>query len=229
MDTRQDGQLPLRERNRLRTRADILDAAAEILSGSGYAGTTLEELSRQAGIARGTLYAHFPGGREEIVREVYLRIAETVYVRGIGLREATQDTAGRIAALARALVEATSTPAGRFYGVMGADIVPVLSGVMGGTSRSFEDLIRLDLSAARAAGRLREDADVDALAAAFSGAIRASGARAATGPGTAEQQVAAVKLLAQGLLSPASVQPSAARSPGPPASAGADPIRKDTA
>lgn len=205
VDPKQDGQLPLRERNRLRTRTDILDAAAKVLGESGYAGTTLEELSRLAGLARGTLYAHFPGGRDEIVREVYLRIADAVYVRGISLREETQDVAGRIAALAQALVEATSTPAGRFYGVMGADIVPVLSGVMGGTSKSFEDLIRLDLAAAHAAGQLRADAAVDALAAAFSGAIRASGARAATDPGTAEQQVAAVKLLAQGLLSLATV------------------------
>jgi TetR/AcrR family transcriptional repressor of lmrAB and yxaGH operons len=205
MAPRQDEQLPLRERNRLRTRGDILDAAAEALGEKGYAETTLEELSQRAGLSRGTLYAHFPGGREEIAREVYLRIADAVYVRGISLREETQEVAGRIAALARALVEATSTPAGRFYGVMGPDIVPVLSGVMGSTSKSFEALIRLDLSAARAAGQLQEDAEIDALAAAFSGAIRASGARAATDPGTAEQQVAAVKLLAQGLLSLASV------------------------
>lgn len=204
MDASQTG-LPLRERNRLRTRADILDVAAEILSESGYAGTSLEELSQGAGIARGTLYAHFPGGREEIVREVYLRIADDVYVRGIRLREQTQDPVGRIAALTRALVEATSTPTGRFYGVMGADIVPVLSGIMGSTSRSFEALIRLDLAAARTSGRLREDADIDALAAAFSGAIRACGAKAAADPGAAEQQVAAIRMLAEGLIGLASV------------------------
>ncbi|MHC5560896.1 TetR/AcrR family transcriptional regulator [Kocuria sp. U4B] len=205
MDPKPDGQLPLRERNRLRTQGDVLDAAAEILSASGYAATSLEELSRHAGISRGTLYAHFPGGREEIVRQVYLRMAEAVYVRGISLREETQDVAGRITALARALVEITSTPAGRFYGMMGPDIVPVLAGIMGDTSRSFEALIRLDLSEARTAGLLQKDADIDALAAAFTGAIRAAGAQAATEPHTAAQQVTAIKILAEGLLSLASV------------------------
>lgn len=201
MDLKLDKQLPLRERNRLRTRSDILDAAAELLGESGYAGTALEEVSQRAGLARGTLYAHFPGGREEIVRETYLRTADAVYVKGISLREEARDVAGRITALAQAYVEATSTPAARFYGVLGPDIVPVLAGVRR-TSQSFETLIRLDLSAARAAGQLKEDADIDALATALSGAIRASGARAAIEPHSAKQQVAAIKLLAQGLLGP---------------------------
>lgn len=200
MDLKTDRQPSLRERNRLRTRSDILDAAAEILGDSGYAGFALEEVSQRAGLSRGTLYAHFPGGRDEVVREVYLRVADAVYVRGISLREEARDVAGRITALARAYVEATSTPAGRFYGVMGPDVVPVLSGVRR-TSVSFEALIRLDLSAARAAGQLKDDPDIDALATALSGAIRASGARAATEPQYAEQQVAAVKLLVQGLIS----------------------------
>ncbi|GAA3678031.1 hypothetical protein GCM10023081_15370 [Arthrobacter ginkgonis] len=205
MASTQDQQLPLRERNRLRTRADILDAAAEILSESGYAGTTVEELSQRAGLARGTLYAHFPGGREEIVRETYLRIADAVYVRGISLREQAVEVPDRIAALARALLEAAATPAGRFYGVMGSDMVAVLTGtgVPVGTSKSFEDLIRRDLEEARAAARLRADAPTAALATAFSGAIGAAGTKVAADPDSAEQQIAAIRLLAQGLLGPA--------------------------
>ena len=90
MDSPNEQQLSLRERNKLRARADILDAAAELLSEAGYAGTTLEELSRRAGLSRGTLYAYFPEGRDQIVREVYLRISGEVYDRGSALRaEAT--------------------------------------------------------------------------------------------------------------------------------------------
>ena len=196
-----DRQPSLRERNRLRARTDILDAAAEILGESGYAGIALEDVSQRAGLSRGTLYAHFPGGREEIVREVYLRIADAVYVRGIRLHQEAPDVASRVAALARALVEAASTPAGRFYGIMGPDIVPVLSGILGGTYKSFEALMRLDLSTALADAPFNEGADIDALAAALAGAIRASGARAALEPQSAEKQIAAVKLLTQGLLS----------------------------
>ena len=202
MGVNTDGQPSLRERNKLRARSDILDATAEVLGQSGYADTSLDEVSRRAGLSRGTLYAHFPGGREEIVREAYLRIADAVYVRGVSLREEFSDLASRVAALARSLVEATSTPAGRFYGVVGPDTVPVLSKVMGSTSTSFEALIRLDLAAAHASGQLKQDADIDALATALSGAIRASGARSATEPHTAARQVEAIKLLTEGLLNP---------------------------
>ncbi|TDL43029.1 TetR/AcrR family transcriptional regulator [Kocuria rosea] len=200
MDSSNEQQLSLRERNKLRARADILDAAAELLSEAGYAGTTLEELSRRAGLSRGTLYAYFPEGRDQIVREVYLRIAGEVYDRGSALRAEAEGMVDRITALARALVEATSTPAGRFYGVMGSDIVPVLSGVLGVTSKSFEELIKIDLSAAQTAGQLPEDIAVGALATALTGAIRACGARAATDPDTAQQQITAIQFLVQGLL-----------------------------
>lgn len=193
-------QPSLRERNRLRTRSDILDAASEILSEGGFADLALEDVSQRAGLSRGTVYAHFPGGRDEVVREAYLRVADAVYVRGITLREEARDVAGRITALARAYVEVTSSPAGRFYGVMGPDVVPVLAGVRR-TSKSFEALIRMDLSAAGAAGQLEEGPDIDALATALSGAIRAAGSQAAAEPGRAEHQVAAIGLLAHGLLS----------------------------
>jgi TetR/AcrR family transcriptional repressor of lmrAB and yxaGH operons len=205
MDSPNEQQLSLRERNKLRARADILDAAAELLSEAGYAGTTLEELSQRAGLSRGTLYAYFPEGRDQIVREVYLRIAGEVYDRGSALRAEADGLVERITALARALVQATSTPAGRFYGVMGSDIVPVLSGVLGVTSKSFEELIKIDLRAAQVAGQLPDDAAVDALATALTGAIRACGARAATHPDTAPQQIAAIQLLVQGLLARAAL------------------------
>ncbi|MDQ1130694.1 TetR/AcrR family transcriptional regulator [Microbacterium sp. SORGH_AS_0888] len=205
MNAANNGQLPLRERNRLRTRNDILDAAAHLLSEKGYAETTLEELSQRAGLSRGTLYAHFPQGRDEIVQEVYLRIADGVYLHGVTLRDDSTNIIDRITALARALVEATSRPDGRFYGIMGADIVPILSRVMGGTSRSFEALMKQDLHEAQDAGLLPPSAPVDAVATALTGAIRASGAAAALDPATAENHIEAVRYIARGLLAAAPV------------------------
>lgn len=192
--------VPLRERNRLRTRGDILDAAAELLGAEGYAATSLEVLAQKSGISRGTIYAHFPGGRDEIIREVYLRIADGVYIRGISLRDQYTDRAERITALAQALVEATREPGGRFYGVMGPDIVPVVSGIMGSTSRSFEHIIAQELQAAIAAGQLPPEAPAATLATTLTGAIRAAGVSAAVNPAQASQAVDAIRLLAQGLL-----------------------------
>ena len=200
-----DKPLSLRERNRIRTRGDILDTTAELLGSEGYGATALEVLSQRAGISRGTIYAHFPGGRDEIVREVYLRIADGVYVRGISLRDSLTDPAHRITALAFALVEATKEPAGRFYGVMGPDLVGALSGVLGSTSRSFEELIAQDLKLAQEEGTLPQNAPTGALAATITGAIRAAGATAAGKPENAEQAVEAVRLLIDGLLVRATV------------------------
>lgn len=197
--------LSLRERNRMRTRGDILDTAAELLGSEGYASTALEVLSQRAGVSRGTIYAHFPGGRDEIVREVYIRIADAVYVRGISLRDALTHPSERITALAIALVEATKEPAGRFYGVMGPDLVSAVSGVLGSTSRSFEELIARDLKEAQDEGTLPKNAPTEALAATITGAIRAAGAAAARKPANAEQAVEAVRLLIDGLLVRATV------------------------
>lgn len=205
MSDTEEKPLPLRERNRLRTRGDILDAAAVLLGSEGFGGTTVEALSRTSGVSRGTIYAHFPGGREEIVQEVYQRIADAVNVQGVNLREGVDDPAARIAALARALVQATREPEGRFYGVMGPDVVPVVAQIMGSTSRSFQALISQDLGDARAAGRLPEEAPVEALAAALVGAIRNAGATAALEPERSDQLVEAVRWLADGLLQRAAV------------------------
>lgn len=205
MSENTDKPLPLRERNRLRTRGDILDAAAVLLGSDGYGETTVEALGRSSGVSRGTIYAHFPGGREEIVQEVYQRVADAVYVQGVTLREGVEDPVARIAALATALVQVTREPEGRFYGVMGPDVVPVVSQVMGSTSRSFQSLISRDLSAAKAAGRLAEEAPVEALAATLVGAIRNAGATAALEPEKSEQLIEAIRWLVDGLLQRAAV------------------------
>lgn len=191
-----------RERNRLRTRNDIMDAAAQLLSDGGYAGTALEKIAGLAGIARGTIYAHFPGGREEIVRAVYLRLAEAVLHRGAELREEAEGLVERTRALARALTEASADPRGRFYGIMGPDLAPVLAGVTGTASRSFENFLRDDLILAQQEGRLVPGADTDALANTLNGALRAAGTRAATDPEAVEAQIHAIGLLAAGLLRP---------------------------
>jgi len=189
-----------RERNRLRTRNDILDAAAQLLGESGYAGTALEKIAALAGIARGTIYAHFPAGREEIVRAVYLRLAESVVERGVELRGQAEGLVDRTRALARALLEASADPRGRFYGIMGPDLAPILAGVTGTASRSFENFIRDDLLIAQQEGRLVPGADADALAEILNGALRAAGARAATEPESLETRIDAIGLLVAGLL-----------------------------
>ena len=53
------------ERRKARTAAAILDAAERLFLGRGFAATTMEDLSRAADVAIGSIYAHF-GDKEGV-------------------------------------------------------------------------------------------------------------------------------------------------------------------
>lgn len=47
----------------------ILEATYRCIARSGLARVTVEDAAREAGVSRATVYRHFPGGRDELVRE----------------------------------------------------------------------------------------------------------------------------------------------------------------
>ncbi|KOX14000.1 TetR/AcrR family transcriptional regulator [Nocardiopsis sp. NRRL B-16309] len=49
------------------TRARLIDGARELLEAHGYAGTGLNQVLAASGAPRGSLYFHFPGGKDELV------------------------------------------------------------------------------------------------------------------------------------------------------------------
>lgn len=51
-------------------RTRILEAAVTCVGRLGMAKTTMEAAAREAGVARATVYRHFPGGREQLLGEV---------------------------------------------------------------------------------------------------------------------------------------------------------------
>ena len=61
MSDRRNGKgSPLEERSRRQERADrILDAAAELVLRWGYKKTTIDDIAKQAGVAKGTIYLHW--------------------------------------------------------------------------------------------------------------------------------------------------------------------------
>ncbi len=61
----------------------ILDAVDVLLARYGYTKMTMEDVARQVGIGKGTIYLHFPG-KEELVLSHVDRIADRVVA---GLRE----------------------------------------------------------------------------------------------------------------------------------------------
>jgi AcrR family transcriptional regulator len=68
------------------TRDRILDASSELFRRQGYAGTGIKQILAQANAPFGSLYHHFPGGKDELTAETIRRagayygqlVAETI-------------------------------------------------------------------------------------------------------------------------------------------------------
>jgi len=188
-------QLSLRERNRLRTTTEILDAAAVLLGDPTTATFTLEDLAQKAGVSRGTVYAYFDGGRDQIITEVYLRAAAHVRERAELLRGEQTEPADRIAALARGFLEVAAQPTGRFYGAVRPDVAAIVADNMGSTSVRLTELILEDLRETEIEGALTSGLDAALLATLVSGAIRAAGERAARNPSDVDRLIRTIREL----------------------------------
>jgi len=62
-------------------REDMLSAAVELFRARGYEGVGVAELLEKSGAPRGSLYFHFPGGKEQIGAEAVTRVGEAVATR----------------------------------------------------------------------------------------------------------------------------------------------------
>ena len=51
------------------TRDRLLDATQELMEGGGYFGTGLNQVIAASGAPRGSVYFHFPGGKDQLVGE----------------------------------------------------------------------------------------------------------------------------------------------------------------
>jgi TetR/AcrR family transcriptional repressor of lmrAB and yxaGH operons len=93
-----------------RTRERMIEVAAELLERSGYHGLSLGELVSHAGAPRGSLYHHFPGGKDELVGEALevSAIAITTALRALtaGAPSAGAAVGGAIDLLAARMEEA---------------------------------------------------------------------------------------------------------------------------
>ena len=67
------------------TRDQIIDTASALLERQGYAATGLNQIVRESGAPKGSLYHYFPGGKDEIAVESLQQGAQAVAER---IREA---------------------------------------------------------------------------------------------------------------------------------------------
>jgi len=114
---------PLRVRQAEATRGLLIDAARELFTDQGYGATSIEDIIRQAGVARGALYHHFPG-KEALFRAVYDVVEGEVIARVVTAAGAENTPWEGVTAGLRAFLDACLEPA--FRRVVILDSVSVL-------------------------------------------------------------------------------------------------------
>ena len=114
---------PLRERQAEATRALLIDTARALFTEQGYSATSIDDIIRQAGVARGALYHHFPG-KEALFRAVYDVVEGEVISRVVAAALAESSPWEGVTAGLRSFLDACLEPA--FRRIVILDSVSVL-------------------------------------------------------------------------------------------------------
>lgn len=168
-------------------REDMLAAAEELFRARGYEGVGIAELLARSNAPRGSLYFHFPGGKEQIGAEVVARVGAEVATRFRELHESGVDMATFIERVFKTTAKeskereyAASCPMAAIVTGFGNDN-PKLAAAAREAFASWEDEIR---AAAVARGMSQDDAKAfaSAMLAAMEGAFVVSKAQRSSTP-----------------------------------------------
>jgi AcrR family transcriptional regulator len=85
-------------------RAGILDAARAVFSRLGYAGTAMDDVAEEAGIAKGTLYLYFKS-KQELYLAALARDMRGMAERATGAMEGAESFREKLAAFLRVRLE----------------------------------------------------------------------------------------------------------------------------
>jgi len=104
---KQNGHAPVREeRSKRQERAErILDAAAELITRWGYSKTTIDDIAKKAGVAKGTIYLHWKT-REDLFQALMER-EDILLLEDIKQRVATDPEGGTLHGLMKNSMVAT--------------------------------------------------------------------------------------------------------------------------
>ncbi|MFI7450270.1 TetR/AcrR family transcriptional regulator [Nonomuraea sp. NPDC049714] len=87
------------------TRARLIDAARTLVEARGYFGTGLNEVIEAGKAPRGSLYHHFPGGKDQLTAEALTASAREIDTVIGDLAERAPDTRALVEALLDALAD----------------------------------------------------------------------------------------------------------------------------
>ena len=151
----------------VRSRAAILSSAVELLSERGYGGTSVDEISRRSGVAKTTIYRHWPT-RTELLRDACFTLgrpldrpdAET-------LEDALTAVLKNLASHLRSAKWASVLPSI----IDAAEREPEIAAMYSALQEEYSSVFRHLLSAAVDKGRLPKNTDVPLLIALLVGPL----------------------------------------------------------
>ncbi|MFP4554901.1 MAG: TetR/AcrR family transcriptional regulator [Actinomycetota bacterium] len=136
-----------------RSKAAILEATLELLAENGVAATTIEAISDRSGVAKTTIYRHWPG-KPELVIAAYESLTQA------GKDPDTGSIAGDLEALAFGLTKALAS--GRFASLLptlidAAERDPEMSKLHHRFAADREAVVHRIVAKARSRGEIRDD------------------------------------------------------------------------
>jgi AcrR family transcriptional regulator len=112
----------LRDRQAAATRTLIVSVARDLFAAHGYAGTSIEDIARQAGVAKGALYHHF-SGKDALFRAVYEAVLSEAVTAVLAAAAAESDLWASVHAGLSAFLDACLEPAFRRIVVLESVVV----------------------------------------------------------------------------------------------------------
>ncbi|MDJ0350453.1 TetR/AcrR family transcriptional regulator [Cryobacterium sp. PH29-G1] len=189
----------LRERRFQRTRQELVDAVLAAVGEYGIEGVTIDRVAEHAGLSRGTIYAHYPAGRDELLRAAYAALGHDVAARTRARVLEAGSWQARLVAHASVMYElARVERIGYFFNVSGPALIPEGEERGIGSSASVA-LMRETLVAAREEGTLAADVPPDSIAILLVGAVREAAAAVASGACDASEAEEGFARLVEGL------------------------------
>jgi|GEM_PF-2202773 len=187
--------LSLRERQRLRTRRDLVRATIDVVEAAGLDAATIDRITQRAGTSRATLYAHFPGGRSELVGEAYRLIGHDLIQAAEHDAAQQDDWIERMCAYQRAMLALSRRrELSLFYNVTGPRSFGIGKRRGSGSQRTL-DALDLELRAAVERGDVPVELDTTGVAALLVGAVREAGIDATRDPASAPHHERAFRQL----------------------------------
>lgn len=155
--------LSRRARNKLLTRAAILNAAKKCFGKNGISGTTMDQIAHQADIARATLFNYFPS-KGDIVAALVEDLDEAFYADINYLRRKPMSLRSRIEALFRRTGHAVEGSAPYIRTIVGASELGWNENTGFSRFRRMTSVLQEMLEDGLSTGELREDIDIHILA-----------------------------------------------------------------